>query len=237
MAIKKQKSRKHKKRSIKDTKHVPLQPDNNLPEDHHYGEEMANVISSLLLKAQVNRIEKPTSIEAFLKKELHIIIKQKKLSRVAIMFFESIYDMAKENPLRPMVKDLFEISYSEYMKIHKHMATIEDISFVIRLEKLLKEAGKNNWSLSESIECKNKTTKHLVVTNDWLNYFNEDKQLTKALPVTAISNNISELTEIAYQSGLLLHRKSKKGNMFELEIYPRNNIPGIPMTPPSISCR
>lgn len=70
--------------------------------------------------------------------------------------------------------------------------------------------------------------------HSWESLFNEDGSLNDTISVIVKTNKISDLTELAYENGIQLYRDKKTNNVFHIMIFPENNIPGIPLSPPSI---
>lgn len=209
-----------------------------LPPGHRFDSEIADACSNLLLKAQIERISNPTSIERLLRVNLRKLVSQRKLSRVSNAFFQSILDMAKEYPLTAVCKKMLEVTYDEYCMVRKHMKSFEEQSMKVRISAMLDELSDLNWHTDTNFNAgstfPDEPFSCLVIHAGWEQFFNEEGRLIQSIAVSVRTEEIGKFTELAYRHGLLFFRESQKFVCFKLKIHPDNNIPGIPMSPPSV---
>jgi hypothetical protein len=238
MANKNIKKKRTKKRVVQNDAFDPVQKDTNLPNNHRYDEEIANKTSALLIKAQFQRIDESTSIEKFLKSEIKEVIIQRTMSRVANMYFEGILDLSRKTPFTPVVTKLFEAIYSEYVITSHHLSKFKDISMRDRVNNILDSAKNKSWdvkidfSINEKIISDNSMCIRLY--ESWKSRFNDDGSLSDTISMVVKTDSIGNLVEEFYQNGIQLYRDQKRNNIFHILIFPDNNIPGIPLSPPSV---
>jgi len=209
-----------------------------LPPGHRFDVEIANACSNLLIKAQIRRIEQPTSVDNFLKLEIRKLVGQHTLSKISSMFFENILDVAREHPLTSVCQKLLEVTYEEYCIVSKHMKSFEELSMKMRVRSLLDDLIGLGWHVDINFETNGTFPDEpfccLAIYAGWEMFFNEDGMLTESISIAVRTEDINYLTELAYRHGLLFYRQFKKYVYFNMKIHPDNNIPGIPMSPPSV---
>lgn len=233
------KKKRSKKMAIARVNSEVLAIDNdNVPADHRYDKEIADVCSSLLIKSQLARLERPTSIDNLIKKELLLIINQRKISRVASAFFNNILLVSKKQPLIPAAHKILKATYEEYVVVEKHLALLSHITMRNRIESLFNKLIECKWEvvryMEDDFEVPDSPGNVIILRKGWENKFDEHGELNSSLPIAAITTDMNTLTEISYQEGILLYRQTASSSHYLLKIYPANNIPGIPLSPPSI---
>jgi hypothetical protein len=182
----------------------------------------------------VQRIENNLSTESTIKKELNKIIKSKKMSRVATLYFSTILDMCKSNPYTSTATKTLEITHNEYTKASKHLKKFSDISMKSRVDSMIKDAKKDAWNIAVdfSVSSPHPTEdKSIRFYKTWETRFNEDGYLTDTLSLIVNSSQLTELTDIAFQNGLLLYRDKSTESIYHIIIFPENNIPALALTP------
>lgn len=234
---KQKKSRKSKKYAPK--KYLkPAIKDENLPPDHRYDKEIADICSATLIKVQMRRLEQPTSVERELRKELRTIISQGGLSRVATDFFDSIIDIFDNQPFVKAATRILNATYKEYVAVEKHMSCLSGTSMLERVQGLINDTERKGSHIErldfESSPLPFDKEKTLTIHKDWQKKFDNKGSLLERMSLIVRTEGIDNFIENAYQRGLLVHKVDAKQNFYHLKIYPNNNIPGIPLSPPSI---
>lgn len=228
--------RKPPAKSIKSVKENNLSE--TLPAGHRFDEEIAATCSSILIKVQFKRIEQPIHIERSIRQELRAVVARKQLSRVSIDFFQNILNICDKHPFMDAAKQLLSATYQEYCEVRKRMKLLEHKTMLERFESLYSELGQLGWNINLSFE--NGGTMPLepfyffAVHQKWEEKFDNSGRLVQSVSVAVRTDAMTDLTEMAFKHGLLLHRVSFKDHYFHLRIHPDNNIPGIPLSPPSI---
>ncbi len=234
---KQKKSRKSKKYTPK--KYLkPAIKDETLPPDHRYDKEIADICSATLIKVQMRRLEQPTSIERELRKELRTIVGQRRLSRVATDFFDSIIDIFDDQPFVKAATRILNATYNEYVVVEKHMATLSEISMQKRVQGLIDDTEGKGWHVErlsfEDSPLPIDKDKFITVHQDWHKKFDDDGNLLETMSIAVKTENIGDFIENAYVRGLLIQKVNSQGIYYHFKIHPENNIPGIPLSPPSI---
>lgn len=235
MTAKKVKPKRNKKRVVRKEEVIdPLQKEANLPPGHRYDVEISNKTFVILYKAQIERIDHGSSPESTIKKDLSKIVKSKSMSRVATLYFNSILDMCRQNPFASIATNALEITYDENIKTSRHMKKFINVSMKERIDLMLKEAKLSSWDIAVdfSVSSQHPTEdKSIRLYKSWETRFDQKGNLTDILSIIVKSENLIELTDLAFKNGLLLYRDKRSGSIYHIVIFPENNIPALPLTP------
>lgn len=216
----------------------PLIKEKGLPDNHRYDEEIADKMSSLMIKAQFARIEHNIPPESLIRKELSEIVKQKSMSRVAVMYFDAILSNCHKMPFSNFAIPLFEQTYAEYFIYKKHMENFKNASMSERLSNLLKLCESNSWCVSYNHNTKcQPPNKNLsfCVHEDHEAKFDQSGNMHTPFRITINTKNLAAFTEMAFSQGIQLFNDSGKGPVYEMILFPDNNIPAVPLTPLSVA--
>lgn len=237
MAVKKRKNQKRNKSARKEMTIDPMIKDKTLPDNHRYDDEIANKTSAILIKSELARIDNISSVEKCIRQELVKIVNQKNMSRVATMYFSAILDMTKKNPFSKIGTETLRTTYDEYLMFLRHMKKFDGIPMKNRLLHFFEELKNNSWKMDFSFSQKDKDIKSntLSLEENWENLFNNEYELDSPLRIYFSTNNLSLFTEIAFQSGVQLFKDKSIGNKYHMILFPKNNIPALPLIPESFT--
>jgi len=233
---KEKKSRKNKQ--YKPKKVAKSSISETLPPGHRFDNEIANICSNILLRVQIRRLDKPISVERELRKEIKLIISQKKSSRVANDFFAGIINVCEKQPFTRAAIHILNVTHKEYLAVDSHMATFSDISMQQRIINLMDNLNENGWHIKlldkQEEKSSNEPLNFFAIIKEWQEQCDINGRLLETISIAVKTIERENLTKAAYECGLILHRVASKEDYYLYKVHPDNNVPGATLSPPFV---
>lgn len=208
------------------------------PKGHRFDKEIADICSTILLRVQMRKLEKPVSIERDLRKEIKKTISQHEMSHIAHNFFATIITIGDKNPFVRSATRILNATYKEYIETTRHLKAFNHISIQARIDAFLEQLRQQQWHVEnftgDVTNIKEVPLHFIAIEDEWHALCDDNGRLLTSLSLAVHTDDLYAFSEYAYQKGLLLHKIASKNGYYHLKIHPDNNVPGAIVSPQSI---